>query len=175
MERILYQSDRLTLVERDLPRADGGTTARAFIRHPGSVVILPVLDDGRIVLIRNRRHAVGHTLWELPAGTLHMDEPFDCCAARELEEETGYASATLEPLLSFYAAPGSSDERMHAFVARDLRPTRQQLDPTEQIAVHVVEEAEVRAMVRDGRIEDAKSLCTLLFWWASPTTKPQPT
>jgi ADP-ribose pyrophosphatase len=163
-DRVLYRSHRLTLVERDLPHHDGSTTTRAFVRHPGSVVVLPLLPDGRLLLLHNHRHTLGRALWELPAGTLDPNEPIESCAARELEEETGYLAETLEPLLSFYAAPGSSDERMHAFVATGLRATAQRLDPTERIDVHAVSVERAFEMAREGAIEDAKSLVVLLAW-----------
>jgi ADP-ribose pyrophosphatase len=154
----------MVIVERDLPRRNGGTEARAFIEHPGSVVILPVLDDGRVVLIRNRRPAVGKTLWELPAGTRTPGEPAHISAARELEEETGYAAGKLRHLFGFFCAPGSSDERMESYEATGLTATSQRLDPTEQIDVHAVPVDEIHQMIRDGHIEDGKTISTFLHW-----------
>jgi ADP-ribose pyrophosphatase len=138
--------------------------AREVIVHPGSVVILPLLDDGRIVMIQNTRFTVERTLWELPAGTRDPNEPVRDCAARELEEETGYRAAELAPLLEFYPAPGVSNERMHAFVATGLTPSQQALDATEQIEVFPLTREEVMRMMRAGEIEDAKSLAVLLHY-----------
>ena len=114
--------------------------------------------------IRNTRFAIERTLWELPAGTRTPGEPVALCAARELEEETGYRAGELRELLSFYPAPGITDERMHAFVARGLVQTGQQLDETEQIEVHPTTREEVLRMIKANEIEDAKSIATVLFW-----------
>lgn len=160
---VVLVGSRFNVERRWLPRSDGGTEAREVIVHPGSVVILPLLDDGRIVLIKNRRFSVERTLWELPAGTRDPKEPVALCAARELEEETGYRAATLTPLLQFYPAPGVSDERMHAFVATGLTQAAQHLDATEQIEVFPLPADEVLRMLQRGEIEDAKSIATLLF------------
>ena len=160
---IVLKGARFDVERRMLPRRDGGLEAREVIVHPGSVVILPILDDGRIVMIRNKRFTVERALWELPAGTRDPNEPPLTCAARELEEETGYRAAQLTRLLDFYPAPGVSNERMHAFVASGLTPSQQDLDDTEQIEVFPLAPAEVLRMVRAGEIEDAKSLTVLLY------------
>jgi ADP-ribose pyrophosphatase len=160
---VLLVGARFNVERRLLPRRDGGVEAREVIVHPGSVVILPLLDDGRIVMIRNTRFTVERTLWELPAGTRDANEPVRDCAARELEEETGYRAAKLTPLLEFYPAPGVSNERMHAFVATGLTPSQQALDATEQIEVFPLAHEEVLRMVQAGEIEDAKSIAVLLY------------
>ncbi len=161
---VLVRGNRFNVERRHVPKRGGGSEARELIVHPGSVVILPLLDDGRIVLIRNTRFTVNRALWELPAGTRKPEEPVELCAARELEEETGYRARELRELLAFYPAPGIADERMFAFVARGLEPTRQQLDDTEQIEVHPTAVAEVMRMIEAGEIEDGKTIATVLFW-----------
>jgi ADP-ribose pyrophosphatase len=161
---VLVRGSRFNVERRQVPRRDGGSELREVVVHPGSVVILPLLDDGRIVLIRNARFSVNRTLWELPAGTREPGEPVERCAARELEEETGYRARELRQLLAFYPAPGIADERMCAFLASGLEPTHQQLDATEQIEVHPTEVAQVVRMIKAGEIEDAKTIATVLFW-----------
>jgi ADP-ribose pyrophosphatase len=161
---VLVRGSRFNVERRQLPKRGGGSEAREVIVHPGSVVILPLLDDGRIVLIRNTRFTVNRTLWELPAGTRDPGEPVELCAARELEEETGYRARELRELLAFYPAPGIADERMFAFIARGLELTGQHLDATEQIEVHPTPAAEVIRMIKAGEIEDAKTIATVLFW-----------
>src|SRR5687768_5614517 len=130
---VVFRAKRFHIERRPLTRHDGTTEYREVLVHPGSVVLLPLLDDGRVVLIKNERFSVGRTLWELPAGTREANEDPALCAARELEEETGYRAQTITPLFSFYPTPGVSDERMHAFVARGLVKTQQSLDPVERI------------------------------------------
>jgi ADP-ribose pyrophosphatase len=162
--KVVYRDARVALEVLELVGRDGSTKTKAVLRHPGAVVILPLLDDGRVVLIENRRVALGATLLELPAGTLEGEEaPIDQ-AARELREETGFVASAIEPLLSFYASPGICDERMHGFVARGLVAGAQDLDPTEEIGVVVHTWDEVMRAIREGELVDGKSLALLLYW-----------
>ncbi|MGB2820642.1 MAG: NUDIX hydrolase [Phycisphaerae bacterium] len=144
---------------------DGQVVQRDLIRYPGAAVILPALQDGSIVLIRNYRFAVDETLYELPAGMLEPDEDPEVCAARELTEETGYTAGTIEKLGQFFTGPGTCDEVMHAFLATELTDGPQDLEAYEQIEVDVRPDAEVRAMVADGRIHDAKTIAALGLYW----------
>ena len=155
----LFTVARLTFRE-----PDGREIVRDVIEHRGASVILPLLDDGRVILIRNVRRTVGKTLWELPAGTLEPGEAPEVCAAREVEEETGYRPGSLVPLTAFYASPGILDERMHGFLATDLTPSTQSLDADEEIEVFPVPQWQVRDMLRDGHIEDGKTIALLLYW-----------
>lgn len=163
---LIHRGSKFELRARSVPTRGGGHVRREVVVHPGAVVLLPLLDDGRIVLIRNHRFSVDRALWELPAGTLEPGEPVERCAARELEEETGYRAGALAPLTAFYASPGITDERMHVFLATGLRPSAQDLDATERIEVFPTEVEEARAMIRDGRIEDGKTIAALLYWLA---------
>jgi len=143
---------------------EGQEIIRDVVEHPGAAVILPLLDDGRVVMIRNLRRTVGKVLWELPAGTLDEGEPPEVCAAREVEEETGYRAGRVEPLIEFYASPGVLNERMYGFLATDLEPTSQALEETEEIEVFPIPQWQVRDMLKDGHIEDAKTIALLLYW-----------
>ena len=153
-----FHVDRFTLAGRD-----GSTVTRELAVHPGAVVVLPMLDAETCVLIRNTRPMLGETLWELPAGTREPGEAPIVTAARELEEETGYRASTLSPLASFYASPGITDERMHAYVATGLTAVSQSLDATEEISVHAMPLERALAMCRDGTIADGKTLAILLL------------
>ena len=144
---------------------DGHVVPRDFIHYAGAAVILPVLDDGSVVLIRNYRFAVDETLYGLPAGMLEPDEPPEACAARELAEETGYTAGRLEKLGQFFTGPGTCDEVMHAFLATELTPGPQHLERYEQIDPEPLPEAEVRAMVADGRLHDGKTIAALALYW----------
>jgi len=143
--------------------SDGSRVQREMVRHPGAVVIVPALDDGRIVFIRNRRVVVGRTLWELPAGTLEAGEDPQRCALRELREETGYRARMIEPLGSFYTTPGLTDELMRAYCAWGLEPVGQALDAGEEIEVRPVAQKEALTMLDDGTLMDAKSMLALLL------------
>jgi ADP-ribose pyrophosphatase len=132
-----------------------------MVAHPGAVAIVPLLAPDQVVLIRNYRFTVDQELLELPAGTLEPPEPPIVCAARELEEETGYLAGRLEPLCEFYTSPGFTNERMHVFVATDLKPGAQKLEASEQIRVEVLPLAEALEATADGRIVDAKTIAAL--------------
>lgn len=157
---------QLRVEVRRVPRSDGRVELRDMVVHPGSVVLLPLLDDGRIVMIRNRRFAIERTLLELPAGTLEEGEAPAACAARELAEETGFRALRLEPLLAFYPAPGTSSERMHLFLARGLSAGQQRLDPGEQIEVEPLSLGDALARIRSNEIEDAKTIAAVLYFHA---------
>lgn len=157
---------QLRVEVRRVPRSDGRVELRDMVVHPGSVVLLPLLDDGRIVMIRNRRFAIERTLLELPAGTREQDEEPASCAARELAEETGFRAARLDPVLTFYPAPGTSSERMHLFLARGLTAGAQRLDASEQIEVEPLSLGDVLARIRANEIEDAKTIAAVLYFHA---------
>ena len=125
---------------------------------------MPLRDDGRFVLIHNRRHAVGDTLLELPAGTREPPEPTIETAARELQEETGYVADELRPLLSFYTAPGFCNEFIDAFLATGLTPGPTAHEAYEQIELCPLTTDEVHAAIQDGRIRDAKTVATFLHY-----------
>lgn len=136
-----------------------------IIHHPGASCIVPFLSgtDGEeeIVLIRQYRHAAGGFILELPAGKLEPGEDPATCAARELEEETGWRPGRLESLGSILTTPGFTDERIHLYVAHDLLPGTQATEESEVLTVLRVPFDEAQAMCRDGRIQDAKTICGL--------------
>lgn len=137
---------------------------RELVVHPGAAVILPLLPDGRVVMIRNQRFSVGEELWELPAGTLEEGEEPAACASRELEEETGFRSRQITPLLEFYSSPGFCTERLYAFLAEDLESASQNLDPGESIQVELLSMNRILQMIRDNQIRDGKTITTLLYY-----------
>ncbi|MEY3012545.1 MAG: ADP-ribose pyrophosphatase [Pseudomonadota bacterium] len=156
--RLLWQESRYRIDVHRVPTRSGVPIERAFIDHPGAVVVWAEDADGRVAMIRNQRHAIGARLRELPAGTLRPGEDPSLAAARELEEETGLCAARVEPLGAFYLAPGSSNERMFAFLARELRAGAQQLDDDEDIEVVWVARDVLDADVAAGRIDAASTL-----------------
>lgn len=164
-ERLIHEGAKFNLVRRRIETTSNGTVEIDLVRHPGAVVILPLISDDEIVMIRNYRYTVGTELWELPAGTLDVDgEPTIDAARRELEEETGYRASRIEPLCVMYPSPGFIDERIEAFVARDLTTTKQQLEPTERIRVERVSTNDAIDMCRKGIITDAKTQVALFQW-----------
>ena len=144
---------------------DGQVVPRDFFHYNGAAVVLPVLDDGSIVLIRNYRFAVDEHLYELPAGILEPGEDPAACAARELAEETGYTAGKIEKLGEFFTGPGTTDENMYAFLATELTGGRQNLEIYEEITVETFPHSEVRRMASDGTIHDGKTLAALALYW----------
>jgi ADP-ribose pyrophosphatase len=159
----LFDGVKFSVDKVELTTRDGQRVAREAVVHPGAVVVLPILDDGRVVMIRNHRFVVGEELYELCAGTLEPNEDPTDCAGRELIEETGYEAGSIEPLCGFYTSPGFCNERIYAFVARDLKHVGQQLEATENIIVEPLPPTDVLAMTKDGRIRDGKTIATLLY------------
>jgi ADP-ribose pyrophosphatase len=160
----LLATRRFRVVRHTEIGRDGKPHVKETVQHPGAVAVLPLLDDGRVCLIRNRRVAVGKTLIELPAGTLEPGEPPATTAARELVEETGYRASSIEKLREFTMSPGILNERMHLYVARGLQPGPTALEGGEDIETLVVSWPEAMQMVFDGTIEDAKTLVGLLYY-----------
>jgi ADP-ribose pyrophosphatase len=164
-DEIVYKGRVAEMHKVGLKMPDGKVVQRDLVRYGGAAVILPVLDDGSVVMIRNRRFAVGEDLLELPAGMLERGEDPAVCAERELTEETGYSAARIEKLGQFYTGPGSTDELMHSFLATGLADGRQALEDYEQIEVEVYPASRVKEMIRDGRIHDGKTIATLALYW----------
>lgn len=160
----VFKGGRFTVYATDVATSQGSSKRKEFIAHPGAVVILPIIDQERIVMIKNERFAVGQELWELPAGTLEPDELPEQTAYRELIEETGYQASKVVPLTKFYTTPGICNEVMHAYVAEDLQEVGQALEEGEKITVEIVTWQAVFEKIRKGEICDGKTLTTLLLY-----------
>ena len=162
-KQVIYDGVKLRLELHHLEDEETGRPhQREVVVHPGAVVVLGLMDDGRVVLIRNRRYAVGETLIELPAGTLEKNEDPMNCAGRELLEETGYLARRLKPIGNYYTSPGILSEKMYAFAAYDLMKQKTALEEGEEIEVEPTDFDEAIQMIRDGRIKDGKTIATLL-------------
>ena len=133
------------------------------VRHPGAAAIVPIQADGTILMLSQYRHAIGHRIWEIPAGTLDPDEDPEYCAKRELVEETGFSAREWVKLGEITPLPGYSNERIHLYLARQLEAATQKLDEDEILDVHQRPFDEVIEMVDNGQIMDAKSICGILF------------
>lgn len=163
----VFRVESLTVLDR-LGRA----ARRDVVRHPGAVTVIPVLDDGRIVVIRNERIAVAERLVEFCAGKLEPGEEPAAAAARELEEECGYRATTVEPLGMFYTSPGFADERMFVFLARGLNPVERRLEPGEEIEVEITTVEELRAAIARGAVRDGKTIGALMLWISQTPSYP---
>ncbi|MEM9083681.1 MAG: NUDIX hydrolase [Planctomycetota bacterium] len=160
---VIHKGAKFDFEQLTLTTPSGRTITREVVNHPGAVCILPILETAegpKIVLIRNDRFALGETLWELPAGTREVGEEPIVTAARELEEETGYVGATIEPLGWFYTTPGMTNEAMHCYLATGLSASEQQLEADERITVHPTPLNQALKMLDDQEIRDGKAIVT---------------
>jgi ADP-ribose pyrophosphatase len=163
----LYESKRFSVVERECTRPDGTSATCEYVRHPGSVAILPLVDESRVCLIHSRRVTVDRTLIEIPAGTRETGEaPLDT-ARRELAEETGYRAARFDELAVVYPSPGVMDEQMWLYVARELTAGNPAREANEEIENLIVTLDDALAMVERGDISDSKTLVALLLYTRS--------
>ena len=161
MTRNIYTGKVVTLNVDTVQLPNGVTIDLETIRHPGAAAMVPIKDDGTVVLIRQFRHAAGGFIYEIPAGKLALGEDPLHCAARELEEEVGYRASSFELLSSIFTAPGFADEVIHVYKATGLTEGRQQLDRDE--VLEIVEMPLHRAIerIQDGTIRDGKTIVGL--------------
>ncbi len=150
---------KLWIEPAELP--NGRTVDLEVVRHPGAAAVVPFVDEDRVLLIHQHRHAAGGRIWEVPAGKLDGEPPAQA-AARELEEEAGRRAGRLEDLGWIWTTPGFTDERIHLFAGFDLEPVPQRLDPDEILDVVEISFPEALEMVWRGEIADAKSALALL-------------
>jgi len=151
-------------VRRDTLKTPAGReTSLEIIEHGGSVVLVPLDNDGNILFVRQYRHATGLELLELPAGTREREEPDENCAAREIREETGMEASRLQKVGEFYLAPGYSSELMAVFLATDLKHNPLQADDDEFLQVEKVPVQQVAALFQRGDAPDSKSLAAWLL------------
>jgi len=160
--RRVYDGHVLDLDVDEVEEPGGVRGTREVVRHRGSVAMLPVGADGRVLLVRQYRYAVGAFVWELPAGRLDAGETPEQGARRELVEEAGLEAGRVEPLLSFYTTPGFCDEVIHVFRASDLRVVPARPEEDERIEPSWLTLEQALAMIDRGEIKEGKTLIALL-------------
>ena len=163
--RKVYEGRIFSVHVETLTLPDGHELKADIVRHPGSVVIIPVTLSGAILLVRQYRPAIGRFAWELPAGSLKPSEDVEAAARRECQEETGLVPSTLTSLGSFFPTPGYCDEEMHFYRADGLRtPTADEMaqpDEDEDIETRAFSAVEIRRMIVDGEVIDLKTVAGL--------------
>jgi ADP-ribose pyrophosphatase len=152
---------KLTVDDVELP--NGQTSKREVVRHPGAVAVVPIDAEGRVVLVKQFRYAIGRVLLEIPAGTLHPGEDPDECAGRELQEETCFKPGKLDKLGSIFLAPGYSTEEIHLYLATHLAASRLEMDADEFIEVTRLTLAEVMEKIAANSIQDAKTIAAIML------------
>ncbi len=162
---MIYEGPVFGLRRDELIEPTGLRTKREVITHPGSVVVLPVLPDGRIVMIQQYRHATKQYLWELVAGRMEPGEDPKEAAARELAEETGYKAKRMKVFLDVFPTPGFLEERMFLLLASDVVEGEASPEEDEKIISAVYEPAKLEQMIGRGELRDAKSIAGLLYYF----------
>lgn len=140
---------------------DGNITTREIVYHPGAVAIVPILPGNKIILVKQYRKAVEQELLEIPAGTLEPGETPIRCAKRELIEETGYKAKKIRKILEFYPAPGYTSEKIHIFVATDIKKIKSKCESDEFIKTIILTGNQLKRLFKRGRIKDSKTLIAL--------------
>ena len=160
----IYQGRVLNLRKDEVRLSNGHVTHREIVEHHGAICVVPVANDGRIMMVRQFRKPAEQALLELPAGSLEKGEdPLDC-AHRELFEECGLKAARMTPLFQCYLAPGYSSEYMYGFLAQDMEREKAQPEEDEILDLESYTLHELLPMITDGRIRDAKTICGVLLW-----------
>ncbi len=159
----IYSGKVLDLRVDTIRQPDGRVAKREIVAHHGAVCIVPIRDDGMVLLVRQFRLAAGQPLLEVPAGKREGNEEPEACAMRELEEETGYRAADLRPLYTAYLAPGYSTELMYAYLATGLTPGLTNPDEDEKLELVEIPMAEIESRVFAGEFADAKTIAALMM------------
>jgi len=161
---MIYQGRVFGLRRDEVVEPSGVRATREVVTHPGSVVVLPVLPNGRIVMIRQYRHATRQYLWELVAGRKEPEETPKEGAARELLEETGYRAKRFKVFLDVFPTPGFLEERMYLLLAEGLTAGEAEPEEDEKIEVRAYRVNELKQMIKSGQLRDAKSVAGILYY-----------
>ena len=165
---VLYEGKVFDLVVDQVEYPSGNKGIREIARHPGGAVVVPMLDDGRVILVKQLRYPFGRHILEVPAGKLNRGEDPLTAAARELEEETGWVAGHLEKLTSIYTTPGFCDEELHIYLGTDLRESpagHKREEGESNMTIHMMSLSEAVAMIERGELRDSKTIVGLLMVW----------
>ena len=168
--RLIEKGRIFDITTENVTLSNGYTVDLEIIRHPGASAIVPITEKDEVLMLKQYRHAVGGYIWEIPAGTFDGSEDPLVCAKRELTEETGYQAAHWSFLSAIIPVPGYSDEQIHLFLARDLKPAKQNLDQDEILEVHPIPIKRVLTMISNGEINDAKTITGILLAVTNPAS-----
>jgi ADP-ribose pyrophosphatase len=161
--KTVYRGRVLNLTVEMAQLPNGKSVELELIRHPGASAVVPLRDDGNVVMIRQYRHAAGGLIDEIPAGKLDQGELPLSCAKRELQEEVGMRADRWHHLGTIFTTPGFTDEQIHLYLAQGLRAGEVAHDPDEYIEVTAYPLEEVVRLIREGRITDGKTICAIML------------
>ncbi|NTZ17626.1 NUDIX hydrolase [Paenibacillus sp. JMULE4] len=162
--RSVFQGRIISLQVDTVKLPNGSEATREIVKHPGAVAVLAITPDDRMLVVEQYRKPLEKSQIEIPAGKLEPGEKPENCARRELEEETGYTSASLQLLSSFYTSPGFADEIIHLYVAQGLTKGEAQPDEDEFLEIEAITLEQAQQYVAEGRISDAKTIMAIYAW-----------
>jgi ADP-ribose pyrophosphatase len=162
--KIVFKGKVFSVRRDEIVEPTGVTATRDMIAHPGSVVVMPVQDDGKIVLIRQYRYAARQYLWELVAGRIDAGENAKQAAKRELIEETGLRAKKIRVFLEFWPSPGFLEEKMFVLLAEGITQGEAEPEEDEKIDAKAFTRAEIEQMLRSGALHDGKTISSLLYY-----------
>lgn len=160
-QEVVYQGKFLKVQSDKVLLPDGATSVREYVRHPGSVAAIPLLDNGDVLLVKQYRYPAGEVILEIPAGKMEPGETPDASIRRELMEEIGYDPGHLVHLVTFWSSPGFSDEVLHLYLAKELKVCKQDGDCDEFIEVVKMNKIEWLNQLRSGKTVDGKTVLAL--------------
>lgn len=164
--KLQYKGAIIDFYKDYITTPEGKNVEWDFIGHKGAAAVIPVMEDGSILMVRQWRNAIDRFSLEIPAGGLDgAEEPTEKCAARELEEETGYKSDDIEFLQTIVPAVAYSQEKIDIYIARNLKPSRQHLDPDEDINVEKYDIQDLVDMVCSNKIQDSKTVAAIMTYY----------
>lgn len=160
----VYKGSMLQIYSDTIRTPEGNISHYDHIHHPGAAAVIPVLDDGKILMVRQFRNSLDRYTLEIPAGGIEDGEDTMCAASRELEEETGYKCSEITPFIKVVTAVAFCNEVIDIFIARQLKQTSQSLDPDEFINVEAYTTDELRNMIFEGKIQDSKTVSAIMAY-----------
>jgi ADP-ribose pyrophosphatase len=163
--KVVFKGKVFSVRRDEVIEPSGVRATRDMIAHSGSVVVMPVLDGGKIVLIRQYRYAARQYLWELVAGRIDPGENVKQAAVRELIEETGLRAKKMRQFLEFWPSPGFLEEKMFVLLAQGVTQGEAEPEEDEKIEAKAFSRAELKKMLQNGVIRDGKTISSLLFYF----------